>query len=280
MRRLVTIATLVLALVAAAPAAATVTAIPEPPITKGTSNTFWFAWSNVVGGNYSLCYWVSVNGGGFARPAGRTCSGNGGDTGLLTGTSGYQGIQLTGLADGSTYRVCASQKVNGVEGAFECMAPGKTPRVDNSAPYVDMLSVGGAADYTNNPQFPVLFTYADRWSSPWSDRHFGESAFYTGDPANRICVRVGAGCTATDAYRTDFAGCNVPQLHRDTTASRRLAREPVRLQSRHERRAGRRDPRLRERGRLGGDRQPRGRRRRRRSATRRSSTTPPTCAPR
>ena len=55
----------------AAPANATVTAINEPPIIKGSSYTYWFHWQNVAGGNYSLCYYVSVNGGGDHARAGQ-----------------------------------------------------------------------------------------------------------------------------------------------------------------------------------------------------------------
>src|SRR4051794_34184106 len=88
----------------------------------------------------------------------------------------------------TTYSLCYWVNVNGrlvragVEGGLSCMPAGMTPRADNTAPEMSYLSVGGEADHTNNPVFPVSFDYADRWSSPWSDRHFGGSAFFAGNP--------------------------------------------------------------------------------------------------
>ena len=93
MRRLLTFATLAFVLLCT-PAAATITAVPEPPILKGTSNTYWFRWENPGVANYSLCYWVSVNNGAFARPSSLTCGGTGGDSGLLGGAAGYAGVTL------------------------------------------------------------------------------------------------------------------------------------------------------------------------------------------
>ena len=62
-----------------APANATVTALNEPPIVKGSTDVFWFYWLNdSPSTTYSLCYWVSVNGGSFVRPSGLSCSGTGG----------------------------------------------------------------------------------------------------------------------------------------------------------------------------------------------------------
>src|SRR5215213_6795140 len=91
-----------------------------------SSYTYWFKWDNAVGGNYSLCFYLGST---ARRPRGRRQD-------VLHGGRGHRaavrhdrlsGPDLSGISDGHKYRVCASQKLNNVEGVYSCMAPGKTP---------------------------------------------------------------------------------------------------------------------------------------------------------
>ena len=199
-----------------APANATITAINKPPIVKGSTDTFWFSWLNdSPSTTYSLCYWVSINGGSFVRPSGLSCSGTGGDTGLLTGGGGYKSVQLN-VADGNTYRVCASQKVAGLEGGLSCMPAGMTPRADNTAPEMSFLW-SAARRTTPTARLPGELRLRRPLVLALVGPALRRQRVVRRQPRQPDLREGRLGVVAADGYRTDFADCNLPRQSRDTT---------------------------------------------------------------
>ncbi|MFL5845042.1 MAG: PKD domain-containing protein [Solirubrobacteraceae bacterium] len=188
MRRALLTITAVAALAALAPpAGATVTGTYEGNYFRGTSHVFYFLVSNNVGAaDLRVCFW-KYNGSTFTRLNSVPCTASG----VASGNYTYMTYTVNdvGSFNGATYEVCASQYYGGTEGGISCghtAGSNIAPRVDNTSPTIT-LGVGGAADYTNNPQFPISINYTDATSPPFN-KGFAES----GETILKSCVQQGA----------------------------------------------------------------------------------------
>jgi hypothetical protein len=193
------------ALAQAAPAGATVTGINEGNFLRGASHVFYFLVSNNVGAaDLRVCYY-KWNGASFTRLNALPCQ----SSGIASGNYNYFTYTVNDLGsfNGATYEVCASQYYNGTEGSISCgntAGSGVPPRVDNTPPSIT-LGVGGAADYTTNPAFPITINYNDATSAPFH-KGFAES----GDTILTTCVQQGATIDAVCTADNQFAqstGC-------------------------------------------------------------------------
>ena len=205
MRRWIAAAVAAGALVTAAPAGATVSAVYEGQYTRGSSHSYYFRVTNNPGASpFYICYYQYA--GNYNTMSSLGCY----TTGLGNGATGYFSYtltNLTALADGTARGVCAAQSYGGTTGSLSCSGSDNgriEPKIDNHPPTIT-LGVGGASDYTNNTSVPITIGYADTTSPPWN-KDFAQ----TGDTIVLGCVQQGADinavCTADNQF-TQYASC-------------------------------------------------------------------------
>ncbi len=221
-RKVAVAATCALSLICVGSAHATVGPAPggEPPTTKGTTNTWHFAYTTVSTG-YQMCFTIYKDGqvlksygnftSGWHPPAGA----NGGMcTGIYTGNQ-TSTIPFTwsGLQHGSTYEVCAVSFENynppGSDQLWfmrvKTLDSCSRTTIDNGKPALTTW-VGGEAQYTNNPIIPIDMQYQDSLSHPWSQ-----------DRSNGLAKAATIGCLTREASCTPNAyveGCSTPMYSR------------------------------------------------------------------
>ncbi len=185
----------------AATSASALTAYQEPPFTKGTTNTWWFAYQDtaVAGHAYSVCLTLYVNG----QASSDGCYN---ETG-----SGNLWVRHSGLVSGQLYDECAAVEIDGIgNGEVQC----SQTTMDASIPTV-FTGVDGNAAYTNSPNMHLTITYADSISEAWPGAGTFDCWRKTSDTTATGCQNAPGGA---DQFQFD-QGCSSPPSW-DTAAYR------------------------------------------------------------
>ena len=199
MRR-ATLLAVVAALCLAGSAQANVTTTEEPNFTRGTSNTWWFNWSDPGAPTiYRICFSLSANGGASVSQG---CTGN-----LRGQGSGQQKITVSNLAPGSSYVMCATERYDspGLEdqGDLPHVTACESSAMDTEKPLVS-ASINGTDETTSDPRLQLHINYADSQSPPWfyfDAFNFSQAAAVYG------CFAVGGPCTPEITDEFLLAGC-------------------------------------------------------------------------
>lgn len=202
-RRLTPIAVLVAIALCLAPAAsANVSSTEEPNFTRGTSNTWWFNWSDPGASTiYRLCYGLSANGGGSVSQG---CTGN-----LRGGGSGSEKITVAGLQPGSSYVMCATERYDSpgleAQGDLPHVTDCESTAMDATKPQVG-ASINGTDETTSDPRLRLHIAYADSQSPPW----FYFDAFNFSQTTSVYgCFSVGTTCVPPISDEYLLTGCGV-----------------------------------------------------------------------
>jgi hypothetical protein len=190
----------------------------EPPTTKGTTNTWHFAYTPVSTG-YNVCFSVYKNNGSTpiktwpAYPTGgHPGTGNGMCTGAFySNQSGTVPYTETNLEAGASYSVCATSFENYGDGTWFprqiALGSCSTTTIDFGKPTLTTW-VAGEAQYTKDPIIPIHMQYSDALSHPWSQNRAQSNA----KAATIGCLTRETSCTP-NAYAD---GCSTPNTGRFT----------------------------------------------------------------
>jgi hypothetical protein len=217
MKLRILVASVLLTLATAAPAAGSVTAYQEPPYTKSNQNSFFFNFTR-VGGTGPDTYYHCINvykndvpsetSNGTLGPGSPNCTGN---ISAASGVVGYQPeTPSTVLTDGVKYTLCVTgYRYFGVGWFSVPLSDCGVTRIDRNKPAVTVY-VNGTDTYTKNPNLTFRIDYSDSTSPPW--------------PANYGCFKAGTPCTGADTFQYDpncsvAASPNVFICSRDASSS-------------------------------------------------------------